>query len=185
MVKIRHLSWLLLCLAVMVLGCEGSGGPRGPAGPAGTANVIYSDWFSPATWDLANVYGVHERSYTMTAPLLTQEIIDQGVVMVYMRFAGLYPEINQLPVVITNGSDQLNFTSRAQAGSVKAIYYLLNAPANDPVIIPNTNQVRYVLIPGGVLAAVAASEGIASDRLAGSLRGMPYREACRLFNISE
>lgn len=181
--KFRSVSWLLLCLALVGLGCSGEDGARGPAGPPGTANVIYSDWYSPTTWVAATVFAVHERSYTMTAPLLTQDIIDHGVVMVYMRFVGLNPEVNQLPILLADV--HLSFFVRAQAGSIKAVYYNVNTPGTDPTIVPPENLVRYVLIPGGVLADVALSKGMTGEKLAGSLRSMPYAEVCRMFDISE
>ncbi len=183
--KIHRFSWLLLCLALITLGCEGKEGPRGPAGPAGTANVIYSDWYAPETWVLLTLYGVHERSYTMTTSLLTQEIIDHGVVMVYIRFVGLNPQINQLPVIITEGPNNYHFLFRAQAGSIKVVYYFINNPTADPPAIPPDNLVRYVLIPGGVLDEAALSEGVTREQLTGSLGSMPYFEVCRLFGISE
>lgn len=181
--KIHRVSWLLLCLVLMNLGCQGEDGARGPAGPAGAANVIYSDWYSPATWVAATVFGIHERSYTMTTSLLTQEIIDNGVVMVYMKFVGVSPEINQLPIELADV--HISFFVRAQAGSIKVVYYSLTSPTTDPVVIPSDNLVRYVLVPGGVLGDAALSRGISPEQLASSLGSMPYPEVCRLFDISE
>ena len=175
--KIRHVSWLLLCFALLNLGCQGEDGARGPAGPAGTANVIYSDWYSPDAWTVATLFGIHERSYTMTTSSLTQEIIDHGVVMVYMRFLGLSPEINQLPIELADV--HLSFFVRAQAGSIKVVYYSLTSPTTDPVVIPSSNTVRYVLIPGGVLGDAALSRGITREQIGrffelhALLRGVP------------
>ena len=81
--KLGRASWLLLSVALVALGCaKGDTGPTGPAGPAGSANVIYSAWFSPATWVLETNFTVVERTYTMTSTSLTQAIIDNGVVLV-------------------------------------------------------------------------------------------------------
>ena len=108
--KIHCASVLVLCFALIILGCEGKEGPRwlmgpegprGPKGPAGSANIIYSEWFSPNTWVAATLFGIHERSYTMAASLLTQEIIDHGVIMVYMKFVGGRPDINRLPITLS------------------------------------------------------------------------------------
>ncbi len=181
--RFRNASWVLAVFVLFIVGCEGSEGPRGPAGPAGTANVIYSDWFSPATWESENFFGTAERTYTMTAPGLTQEIIDSGVVMVYMRFMGVYPAIMQLPLVLDDQS--YSFSFRAQAGSIKVVYYDMNAPATDPGAIPSSNQVRYVLVPGGVIDETAASMGTTAGKLVDSLEGMSYGEACGLFGITE
>jgi hypothetical protein len=180
---IRRASLLLIVFGLMIVGCEGPEGPRGPAGPAGTANVIYSDWYSPETWELDTVFGVHERSYTMTTASLTQDIIDNGVVLVYMRFSGLNPEINQLPITLADVG--LSFFFRAQAGSVKAVYYIPADPGTDPSVIPPQNLVRYVLIPGGVLDAAALMEGVTSGQLRGTLDSMQYREVCELFAVPE
>jgi len=181
--KIRRFSWLLLCVALTVIGCEGPEGPAGPAGPAGSANVIYSDWYSPETWVAETTFGIAERTFTMTTDALTQEIIDYGVVLVYMRFVGFNPAINQLPMIVPDVN--YSFWFRAQAGGIKVAYYSTTDPGTDPGAIPSYNTVRYVLIPGGVLDEVAASEGIKYSRLVGSLDSMAYREVCDLLGIPE
>lgn len=186
--KIRIASWLLLSLSLTIIGCsgdEGPAGPAGPAGPTGSANVIYSEWYSPATWVLGATFGVTERAFTMTTSSLTAEIISHGVVLVYMKFVGTSPAIYQLPVTIVSSGSTYCFSFRAEPGSVKAHYYLVSSPATDPGVIPSDNQVRYVLIPGGVLGAAARSAGITHAELAGSLSSMPYSDVCRLFDISE
>ena len=184
--KDSRFSWLLLCVALMVIGCEGPegpAGPTGPTGPAGTANVIYSGWYSPETWVAQTTFGIAERVYTMTTDALTQEIIDNGVVLVYMRFVGFNPQINQLPVFLADVS--YSFLFRAQAGSIEVVYYRTTSPTTDPGVIPSANQVRYVLIPGGVLDEVAASAGITYSRLVDSLGSKSYAEVCGLLDIPE
>ena len=181
--KDRRFSWLLLCVALMVIGCEGPEGPAGPAGPAGTANVIYSDWYSPETWVAETTFGIAERTFTMTTDALTQEIIENGVVLVYMRFVGFNPRINQLPVVLADVN--YSFLFRAQAGSIKVVYYSMTSPTIDPGAIPSANQVRYVLIPGGVLDEIAVTAGITYSRLASSLGSKSYTEVCGLLDIPE
>lgn len=171
----RSVSWLLLCIALFAFGCEGPEGPRGPAGPAGTANVIYSEWFNPDTWTSVNYFGVAERQFTMSTPELTQEIIDNGAVLVYMRFAGIAPQINQLPVTVADVN--YRFLFRAQAGSITVAFYSVSNPGTDPGAIPSSNVVRYVLIPGGVLDEIT--------QLNGSIDSMPYGELCDLFGICE
>jgi hypothetical protein len=181
--SILRASLLLIVLGLVIVGCEGPEGPRGPAGPAGTANVIYSDWYSPETWELASVFGVQERSYTMTTASLTQDIIDNGAVLVYMRFVGLNPEINQLPITLADVG--YSFFIRAQAGSIKVVYYRPASPATDPGSIPAENLVRYVLIPGGVLDAAAMMEGLTGSELIGTLGTRTYSEVCELFAVPE
>ena len=178
--KRRRVSWLLLCVALVLVGCEGD---RGPAGPAGTANLIYSEWYSPETWVQQIRFGIYERAYTMTTASLTQDIIDHGVVLVYMRFNGFNPQINILPVTLEDV--EYRFFFRAMAGSIEVACYWYANPGTYPSDIPSANQVRYVLIPGGALDEAAAMVGVTGGELAGSLESMPYREVCSLFGIDE
>jgi hypothetical protein len=185
--KLRSALWPLLCLALATLGCgkgdTGPTGPRGAAGPAGSANVIYSDWYSPDTWNLETEFGTTQRSYSMGSTSLTQAIIDQGVVMVYMRFAGFTPEIVQLPFLVPDVGYQ--FYYRAQADSVKVMYYVAASRTTTPVIIPSYNQVRYVLIPGGVVAATMQASGSTFEQEIVRLKSMPYADVCRKYGVPE
>lgn len=176
------LLWLSVCFALAILGC--SKGDTGPAGPAGATNVIYSEWYSPETWRTEPSFGIYYRSYTMAAPSLTQEIIDHGAVLVYMRFYGLVPAIAQLPVALPE-SPGYSFSFRAEADSVMAMYYSPAAPASYPAVIPSENQVRYVLIPGGVAADTKAIDGATRERWLADLRAMPYADLCRKYDIPE
>lgn len=179
--KLGRASWLLLSVALVAFGC--AKGDTGPTGPAGSANVIYSAWFSPATWVLETNFGIVERTYTMTSTSLTQAIIDNGVVLVYLKVAGFSPAIEQLPVTIIDASKA--FLYRAQAGSIKALYYNTANTAADPGVIPSGNQLRYVLIPGSVLGTRAQEVGSTSARYVEALKAMSYSEACRTLGIPE
>lgn len=166
-------------------GPTGPSGPTGPTGPAGTANVIYSSWFAPATWAAETNWGVAERTYTMSTTALTQAIIDNGVVLVYIRFIGFSPAINQLPVTIPDQNKSYLF--RAQAGSVKAVYYTTNNTAVDPGVIPSGNNVRYILIPGGVAGRNAGGEKTVDingrSYTESQLKNMSYGDVCSLLRM--
>jgi hypothetical protein len=183
--KFRSASWLLLCVALVAFGCGGKGdtGPAGPKGATGSANVIYSDWYSPATWAAAAEFGIATRTYTMTTTSLTQEIIDNGVVLVYMRFFGFNPAIVQLPIVLPDVG--LSFSFRAAEGSIKVVYYSPAATSTTPSIIPSTNQVRYVLIPGGAVAASMQASGLSYEREIANMKSMSYSEVCRTYGVPE
>ena len=123
----------------------------------------------------------------MTTTSLTQAIIDNGVVLVYMRFIGFNPAINQLPVTIPD--QDRSYWFRAQAGSIKAVYYRPSNTASDPGIIPSGNNIRYILIPGGV-----AGRGVNTEKIAEidghtytetELRAMSYAEICSLLHIPQ
>jgi hypothetical protein len=172
-------------------GTAGSAGPAGPAGPTGStgsANVIYSAWFNPATWVAENNFGDMERTYTMTSTTVTQNIIDRGIIMVYMRFVGYDPAISQLPFELPNSDKTFSF--RAQAGSVKALYTKTSNHALDPGVIPSSNAVRYVLIPG----AVSGGRGVNTEKTAdingqyykeSQLKNMSYDQICSLLQIAQ
>ncbi len=182
--KSRSASWLLLCVVLVAFGCaKGDTGPAGPRGVPGSANVIYSDWYSPSTWSAETEFGIAQRTYTMTSTSLTQEIIDKGVVMVYMRFVGLNPAIIQLPFVVPDVS--YSFSFRTAAGFVKVVYYNLTAPTTTPIVIPSQNQVRYVLIPGEALAASISGDGSTREQEIASLKSMSYSEVCRKYGVPE
>lgn len=86
----KQLPFFCCCmalLAVLLSSCKGDAGPQGPAG-AGT--VIYSDWYT-GTWQTASPTSANGRSsavFNRAAPPVTQAIIDNGVVLGYMRGAG-------------------------------------------------------------------------------------------------
>lgn len=188
--KLRSASWPLLCVALVTLGCAkgdtgptGPTGPMGPMGPTGSANVIYSEWYSPATWNIETEFGTTQRFYSMGSTSLTQAIIDQGVVMVYMRFVGYNPGIVQLPFLTPDAGYQ--FYYRARVDTVKVAYYVAAARTTTPLGISGDNQVRYVLIPGGVVAATMQAEGSTYEQEVARLRSMPYADLCRKYGVPE
>ena len=130
-------------------GGDGPAGPVGPAGPTGTANVIYSDWidvdFEPNT-DSSN------WSATIPVAGLTPEMLNQGEIKVYINFnTAADPVVFPLPyfdgAVIINPvffTDTIALVSTVDAGTIE--------DTGDKFF-----QYRYVLIPGGQLAAVPAN----------------------------
>ena len=120
----------------------------------------------------------------MAAPSLTQEVIDRGAVLVYMRFYGMIPAISQLPLVLPE-SPGYSFSFRAEADSVKAMCCNPAAPADYPAIVPSLNQARYVLIPGGVAADTKAIDGTIRDQWLADLRAMSYADLCRKYDNPE
>jgi hypothetical protein len=182
--RIRSAYLLLLSVTLVMLGCaEGDRGPIGPKGDPGTANVIYSAWFSPPTWNAVTEYGIAWRTFTMGAPSLTQEVLDYGAVLVYMRFIGYNNAIVQLPVVLPDVG--LSFSFRARVDSVRAEYYSPSSPTTYPIIAPSYNQVRYVLIPGGVVDGEMVAEGGTHAQAVARLRALPYDEARRRFGLPD
>jgi hypothetical protein len=180
--KTRLALWLSACCALAILGC--SKGDTGPAGPAGPTNAIYSEWYSPETWRAEINFDVHYRAYNMAAPSLTQEIVDQGVVLVYMRFVGSNPAILQLPLAFGEYPGY-SFSYEAQADSVKAKYYQPADPSSFPEVIQIWNQVRYVLIPGSEAAIAKAIDETSREHWRADLHAMSYADVCRKYDIPE
>jgi len=175
---------LLLCLGLTVFGCTKKG-DTGPTGPPGSANVMYSAWVSVASWTGPTVVaGVHEESYSMAATALTQAILDNGVVLVYMKTNSLPSEVVQLPINWPiNG---FTFMFRSTVGNIKVVYHNTTSPGTDPgVYIADWVSLRYVLIPGSVLTSSLQPAGDASVSLADRLKAMPYSEVCALYGIPE
>lgn len=159
--NMRHITLLLLVLSVLLFdACKGPAGPTGPAGsngtqgpagtpgasgPTGTANVIYSSWAKAGTWNSINVFGVQRSYIDITAPRLTQEILDRGLVLVYVKLETDNNQVRQLPVRVYAQftEEMIDFS----LGSNKIRIW--STPIRPPVPPSPNNEFRYVLVPGG------------------------------------
>lgn len=176
-------SLLLLLLSGSVLafthckkGDPGATGPAGPAGPTGAtgatgvANVIYSPWANVTFTGSGTSY-----SALITAPGVTQDIMDKGVVKTYFKFGTAVYEGNY---------------SNVPTGA--SIYqYLTVGAINLRATFAASYPWRYVIIPGG-LAGGRLSSGASSDvfvlqdgstMLKSELDKMSYEDICSRFNI--
>jgi hypothetical protein len=125
-------------------GTTGPAGSQGPKGDTGVANVIYSQWL-----DVAFVPNTDSSNWNavIPAPKLTNEILNQGEIKVYVNFnTPADPIVFPLPYI--NGGviiSPLFF---------KDTIALLSTVDASTLIDPAGKffQYRYVLIPGAVLA---------------------------------
>ncbi|MBD1420271.1 collagen-like domain-containing protein [Sphingobacterium chuzhouense] len=121
---------------------------RGPKGSAGTANVIYSGWMSfPQAERDTLIDGTNLKVNHIAASPLTQTIIDNGMIQVYMRFG---TTVLTLPYTSRAGARPNTVSFVPRAGRL-----LLTRFTHDntqPYLGFGTVQFRYVLIPGGVRA---------------------------------
>jgi hypothetical protein len=116
-------------------GAIGGTGATGATGATGTANVIYSDW--------ANVtFTGSGTSWAgkITAPKITQDILDKGLVKAYFKFGNATYEGNY--VNTPSGASMYYFTTLG----------LVNIQATFAANYPW----RYIIVPGGVGARRAA-----------------------------
>lgn len=173
----RARAWALLliaCLLVATLTSCGTAGPAGPIGPPGTdgsdgqdgrdgedgaANVIYSEWipFETATWSgPVSAFGFVERRYDVVVPALDDAFLDQGLIFVYLRIAGIAGQTFMLPHLgpFTQTQDQM-LEHRSSVGRIRLAFFNVSDRTVDPGTFGPANAFRYVLVPGGVPAATA------------------------------
>lgn len=156
-------------------GNSGDAGPQGPAGPQGLegtrgiGNVIYSEWIDPTP--LPSVNGRIEIS----APKLTQTILETGEVYVYLRYRN-DPEaqvylvdgfthsywqfrcILQEQKITVETTELLASNSDFPSNMLVFTAMLKNAALNKQELNPIMRyEYRYVLIPGGTIAEPMAS----------------------------
>lgn len=133
---------------------------KGPKGDPGTANVIYSDWFTPSAYVKTTVFSTSTFTYNVTEPKITQDILDKGVVVVFGKLNGYNPaiwptdQVSQMPIVI----NYLSGTT-PEIDIWSGLYTL----GNVQISVKNNNNVygslatahsfRYIIIPGGVKIA--------------------------------
>lgn len=159
-------------LLVLLAGC-GKEGPQGPQGPAGQdATVYYSEWFSPVAWE--GVPG--DWYFDASAPDLTEDIVEGGVVLAYAWLEGdLYggTSVRPLPAYAVGANwSYLVF----EYGSIEFTCDMTAMPAT------SGNKFRFVAIPGTIPALKSTGT---KQYSADELRRMPYKEVCRIFNIPE
>lgn len=158
--------------ALFLAGC-GKEGPQGPAGPPGkNATVYYSEWFSPAAWS----GGSGDWYFAASAPDLTQEVVENGVVLAYAWLAGdLYDGTTVRPLPAWAVGANWGFLIH-QYGSIEFTCDMLSPP------LTSGNKFRFVAIPGTTPALKSSHPDYRSPE---ELRNMSYREVCRLYNIPE
>ncbi len=180
-------------------GATGPAGATGVAGPAGTANVVYSAWVTePANWGadtvMLSLNGGNAKRFIVTAPSLSQAVLDQGVILTYMR-GGVtsnnpiaLPYNIPLALAAPNNIETVDY--RASLNKITYIFYILNN-TSAPIAFTNVNsgaQFRYVLIPGGV----AGGRGVSTEKMAdikgqlyteSQLKAMSYSQICTLLNV--
>lgn len=162
-------------------GDAGAQGNPGAAGPKGTANVVYSAWMNTNPWVASTTSigtGKSTFYFDITTTQVTQGIIDSGTVLVYAKFvaetdgSGI---AKLLPSIYYNAggtATQFRFQHGLLLNKIRIICDVL--PSGTP---HSANQVRYIIIPGGVPAS--------GRMMQPDFAKMSYEEVCRLYNIPE
>jgi hypothetical protein len=188
----------VLTVSVLLFSCkriEDPAEPAEPAGPAGSANVVYSAWFNINTptaataWrDTADPTLGGARYGVKTASAITQTILDQGVILSYVKWAsGGTTLIEQqfLPWsdYLSPNQFALNFTPK-----VGKLYYYLYTTNGGTIAFNSTAlstiNFRYVIIPGGV-AASRITSGSTYGHSVQQLKSLKYNQVRDLLNIPD
>lgn len=166
---------IAMAVVFFVAGCKK--GDTGPQGPTGNANVMYSEWFKPATYKKDTVFGIWGFNYTHSDPAITQAMLDSGAVLTFGKMHGYNPavwpagQVGQLPITITyqqGGVQNDTWRALARPGTLRIRF------ENDHNIynsISTAHEFRYIIIPGGVPT--------------GRVARLSYEELCRRYNIPE
>jgi hypothetical protein len=154
-----------------VQGATGAQGPAGPAGASGTSNVIYSPWITNVWEKVPNPLFVQ---HTFAAPLITQAVLDKGVVLVYFKESADSNFIKILPSAFyLNGELIFTIDSFFELGKLTVFHGISKAPNGEGIeTFRPDSQTRYIIIPGGV-----------AGRIKYPVDFNNYEEVCSYFGI--
>jgi hypothetical protein len=166
--KISTIYLLLTFTIITFTGCS-----QGPAGVDGqNADVYYSEWFSPTAWSGS----AGDWYFSASAPDLTQDVVENGVVLAYVWLTGdLYNSgtVRPLPAYVFGAN--WSFLVH-QYGSIEFTCDMSTQPYNA------NDKFRFIAIPG---TSVALKSARAKYKTESELKNMPYQDACKLFNVSQ
>jgi len=153
-------------------GCKKEG-PQGPPGIDGqNAPVYYSEWFSPASWS----GGSGDWYFSASAPDLTQDLVENGVVLAYAWLANdLYGGSSVRPLPAYAVGANWSFLIH-EYGFIEFTSDMFAQP------LTTGNKFRFVAIPGTDPALKSGTPGYRSEQ---ELKSMSYSQICRLYNIPE
>jgi hypothetical protein len=167
MKNIKSLLVAAIVLTIGMISCKkGDTGPAGPAGPAGPDSVVYSAW-TP----LALTYVAADTLFeeTITAPSITQAILDSGIILSYVNFKEQNGTYHVIPTVGLLGAAVFEDFS---VGTINI------ASVQDYSTLPY----RYVTIPGSLKTGSNASDIKVKGYTIQELKAMPYEQVQQLLS---
>ena len=186
-----HLGSFFL-IALLALSCKK--GDTGPAGATGTANVIYSDWFTPASYKKDTVFGSYGFNYDTAVAGITQPIVDSGTVIVFGKLDGyitnVWPtaQVAALPIIITymDGSTP-NIDTWSALVTTGNLRIRLVSSLNAYGSISHAHQFRYIIIPGGTKATASVTPGQVTGRgnVLLNYSHMSYEAVCQQLGVPQ
>jgi len=156
-------------------GEQGPEGEQGSQGETGTANVIYSEWF---TLEFPEDIEGTNYSLSIVAPDITNEIVANGLIIMYGLIDGPILLPRQLPFSSFSNQQYYASTFRAPIPSSPTgrVFVTIWSMDGSPVGAPLFDRYRYIIIPGGT--TVSGKSSIDYTK-------MSYQEIVELFNIPE
>lgn len=135
-------------------GATGATGAAGAAGAAGTANVIYSGWMYANTFGDSIIDNSNLKVGHLKVPSLSSDILNSGTVLVYFTYGG---GVLVLPYssYAGNKANTINYIP----GLNKITITRFTHDNSNSVALSTLLQYRYILIPGGKVAARTAGSG--------------------------
>jgi hypothetical protein len=163
--------YLFIALSTLVFtGCIGMQGPTGNDGQ--NATVYYSEWITPSVWSGSS----GDWYFEVSAPDLTESIVENGVVMAYVWLADdLYDATSVRPLPTYAVGANWSFLIH-QYGSIEFTSDISLQP------LTTSNSFRFIAIPGTIVTLKSASLKSKNEQ---NLKNMSYKDICKLYNIPE
>jgi hypothetical protein len=168
--KSSNLYLLMAFLMLVLAGCKGKDGDDGLDGL--NATVYYSEWFTPSAWS----GNAGDWYFGVTAPDLTADIVENGVILAYVSLNGDLYESNAVRPLPA-------YAVGANWSFLIPEYKTIEFTA-DMISMPSTtgNLFRFIAIPGNTIALKSKSLNSITEN---ELKNMPYKDVCKFFNIPE
>lgn len=131
-----------------IQGPQGEQGIQGPQGEPGTANVIYSAWLTlPGSWRDSTLNGATVKVKHLSEVLITPEIIDEGIVLCYFKWAN---STHLLPYTGHSSGGYGTYTLSSVLNLGKVIFSIYTHDNSGNVTFNSSVPFRYIIIPGEV-----------------------------------
>ena len=175
--KFKLISSMMLVASSLLLwtGCAKDGN-TGPAGRDGNANVIASQWYTPAAWNGQT----GDWYFDVTNTAITKDIVESGAILAYVSLPGdLYNgyAVRPLPAyaISANWDFLIPNDGNTNYGQIEFTSDMVNMPGTAGY------NFRFILIPSNIgLKSASLNTPTVSD-----LRKMSYQQVCKLYGIKE
>jgi hypothetical protein len=154
------LATAVVGIAFLASCSKGSTGATGPAGPAGPDSVYHSDWANLAFTGGTDDYGDSLYGEAFSCAQLTQGIIDSGMVVSYIGFAGQGGGGDITDVYPTTSYP---IFENYEVGSI--FFYTPPTPNGYGLTLNGAADLRWVIIPGTVLTTTTAFKGMSKAQI--------------------